>query len=158
MHCTVLFSSDDPQNLLTIIQSFDKYVSSQPHEVYIIIGTSSEEMRKNYRKLKFLYKHMFFIHKRSSRVVDLIRLVANPFYTHVLLSSKPFNQHIDLAALTKLLDASKSAEYNLTTQATAQSIITSKTTTFHSIYKTAYLSQFLHTITNQHASEGIQNQ
>lgn len=104
--CVVVFSKDRPLQLYATLESFQfNVLGIEPENVFIILKASSSDYRKQYRKVKFAFSKYVFIEEKTDFRQDLVGIVANPFYTHVLFSvdDNVFLRQIDVSKIMDLL-------------------------------------------------------
>lgn len=84
--CCVIFSKDRPLQLHATLESFKTNVTGvMPQDVFIILKASDTVFEKHYRKVKFEFNEYIFIRETNFKQ-DLLSIVANPYYSHVLFS------------------------------------------------------------------------
>lgn len=82
--CGVIFTKDRPLQLYSLLETWYTFVAGAS-DVYVLLKASNERYRKQYRKVKFKFRDAIFVEERSFHQ-DLVRILCNPLYSHVLFS------------------------------------------------------------------------
>lgn len=104
--CCVIFSKDRPLQLHATLESFQDHVTGiDAEDVFVILKASNATFQKYYRKVKFTFKKFIFI-QESNFKQDLLSIVANPYYSHILFSvdDNIFSLPISVAKIMQLTD------------------------------------------------------
>jgi hypothetical protein len=104
--CCVIFSKDRPLQLHATLESFrDNVEGINAQDVFVIIKASNLEFAKYYRKVKFQFQNFVFIQENNFKQ-DLVSIVTNPYYSHVLFSvdDNIFSETFQMGYIMQLTD------------------------------------------------------
>jgi hypothetical protein len=102
--CAIIFSKDRPMQLFATLESMKKNVSGI-HESFVIIKYSSHKFKSCYQKVKKIFPNVNFYTELNFKQ-DVLNIVNNPFYTHILFSvdDTVFQHKVHLPTIFKEMD------------------------------------------------------
>ena len=105
--CAVVFSKDRPLQLHATLETLKRNVHGiDAKDVFVILKASDETVERCYKRVKHDFREFQFWRERDFKK-DLLTIVANPYYTHVLFSvdDNVFVERIDLDQIARLMDS-----------------------------------------------------
>lgn len=84
--CCIIFSKNNPLRLHAVLESLINVIGLDSQDVFVVFKTTNLDFERQYEKVKFKFEKFIFIEETVFKS-DFLSIVANPYYSHVLLSN-----------------------------------------------------------------------